>query len=459
MEVIEKKKKSATMDLVNGPVFRTLFLFSVPFVISTFLQTMYNTVDMMIVGNVVGRTGLSALSIGTQLMELITVFCTGFSSAGQVLISQYIGAGDRKGAKRVAGTLLVSLLVLVVTFTIITTVGCTTFLTWLNTPEESFAQARSYVTICGTGIIFTGLYNMVSAVFRGMGDSRHPLYFIMISTGINVCLDLLFVAGFGWGAAGAALATIIGQAVSVLCSFTLLYRHQEEYLFDFNRSLFHVDKGILKNLVKLGIPMALQMSAIQISFLFVNGSVNELGVVASAAFGASIKVRNLPGMLTQAVGMGATAMMGQNIGAQKMDRVKKIYLSSFAMCFCAMMCFAIPYALCPEAIFHLFTTDQDVLGYAGVAILWILIEMPCRMELSGGNGLVNASGFVKLSITLAIIDALVGRVVLSWFFGTYLGMGLEGYFIGYTMATFITAIPQFIYFLSGKWKYRRRLIA
>lgn len=299
---------------------------------------------------------------------------------------------------------------------------------------------------------------MVSAVFRGMGDSRHPLYFIAIASVVNIILDLLFVAVFHWGAAGAALATVIGQAVSVVCSFIMLYRHRDLYLFPFDKSLFHPNGKIALSITKLGIPMALQASAVYISFLFVNSMVNALGVTVSAAFGASMKIRNLPNMVTQAVGMGATAMMGQNIGAGKPDRVKKIYQGSFYVCTAACLLFAVPYLTMPEGTFRLFTSDAAVLAYAEMCMFCILIELPARFFMAGGGALINASGFVKLSMTLGLCDAFVGRVFLTWFLGKYLALGAFGYFMGYGLATYITAVPQLVYYLSGKWRKRGRLV-
>lgn len=253
------------------------------------------------------------------------------------------------------------------------------FLQLLNTPEEAFSHAHIYVLICSAGIIFTGFYNMISAVFRGLGDSRHPLVFIAVASIINIILDLVFVCIFQMGAGGAALATVIGQAVSVICSACYLQYHRDEYGFSMFGKKARFDKGTAVTISRLGIPMALQTSAVYVSFLFVSSMINELGVVVSATFGAMQKIRNLPNMATQAVGLGATAMVGQNFGAGKTERVRQVYISG------------------------------------------------CR-------------------------------IFLTWFMGRVLGLGMAGYFMGYTLATYVTAIPQVIYYISGKWKKRKNLV-
>ncbi|MBE5915676.1 MAG: MATE family efflux transporter [Pseudobutyrivibrio ruminis] len=449
---------SDRVDLTKGNVFKTLLRFSFPFVISTFLQTAYNTIDMIIVGNVVGKEGLSALSVGTQLMELIALLCVGFSTAGQILVSQYVGANDKNNLKRVIGTLFDLMIFLALLMSIVGIIGCDSFLQWLNTPSEAFIHAHHYVTVCCFGILFTGLYNMVSAVFRGMGDSKHPMIFIAIASICNIILDLIFVAFLDWGATGAALATIIGQVISVIFSINLLIKKQDIFLITINKTMFTFDMKIAITIIKLGIPIALQTSAIYISFLFVNKMMNAQGVVVSAAFGTFNKIRNFPNIFTQAVGLGCTAMMGQNIGAGNMDRVDKTYKSGVMLCIISNLIFAIPYLLAPKGMFRLFTSDESVIAFSTFCILCIVCEMPAKFFMPGGNAIVSASGFVKFSMAMAIMDAFVGRIFFTWLLGSFLNLGTNGYFIGYVSGTYITSIALTIYYLTGKWRTRKRLI-
>ena len=448
--------QSSTRDLTEGNVFRTLVVFSVPFMGANILQTLYSMVDMMIVGNIVGSAGLSALSVGSQLMEMMLVMLIGFTNGGQVVISQHIGSGRRENVPRINGTLTVLTLLLAVAFSIVGIIGCDFFLGLLNTPEEALAYAQDYVTIYSSGLIFTGLYNMIAAIFRAQGDSRHPLIFVMIATCLNVILDLLFVGVFGWAAAGAAAATVIGQAVSVVCSVTFLIRHQNEFNYYFRRNLFRPDGKIAATICKLGVPMALQSSAINISFLFVSGMINTLGVAASAAFGAMQKIRNLPGFIMQSFSLGGNAMVGQNYGAGRYDRIRQVYRSCLVIS-AAIAAFSAVIMLCfPKMVFHLFTSDEAVLSYAFMCMLCLVIELPAKVAMTGGNAVIAGIGIVKLSMPLAIIDAILGRIGFTYFFGKILGLGAFGYFLGYTSATYITASVQLVYYLSGAWTRRRR---
>ena len=453
-----KNTQTATRDLTQGPVFSTLLVFSLPFMASNIMQTLYSMVDMMIVGNVVGSAGLSALSTGSQLMETMVVMLIGFTSGGQVVISQFIGSGKKEKVPVINGTLTTLTIGVSILFMILGLTCCNFFLNLLNVPEEAFAYAHDYVTIYSAGIIFSGLYNMISAVFRAQGDSRHPLLFVTIATVVNIVLDLLFVVVFGWAAAGAALATIIGQAVSVVFSVIFLLKHQAEFCFRFQAALFRPHLSFVTRICRLGIPMALQSSAVGISFLFVSGMINTLGVTVSAAFGAMQKIRNLPGFIMQSFGLGSNAMVGQNYGAERYDRIRKIFMSCLALNAAIAAVFALIFLCFPKPVFRMFTSEEAVLAYAALCMFCVVIELPAKAVLPGGNALLNGIGNVKLSMTLGIIDAIVGRIGMTWLFGSFLDLGVMGYLMGYSLATYLSAVPQLFYYFSGMWTRREHRI-
>ncbi|MGN0999363.1 MAG: MATE family efflux transporter [Faecousia sp.] len=450
----EEVRNSQAINLIDGPVGKTLTLFSVPFVISTLLQTLYSTVDTVVVGQVLGKEGLSAVSNGSQLMQMIYMICIGFSTAGQVLIAQAAGAKKYKKVQKIIG----SLCVLEILFSLVLSAFCVCCSGWLldilHTPEEARQQAAYYVIICGVGVLFTGMYNMFSAILRGLGDSKHPLLFVVISTSINLVLDLLFVIVFHWNVAGAALATIIGQLVSVIFSIVFLSHHEDSFHFRLEWRMLKAEKESAVQLVKLGVPMCIQSAAVQSSFLFVSHMVNNLGLTVSAAFGAMLKIRNIPGVLTQGFGLGASSMIGQNLGAKRQDRVKQtvnwcIFLTSIVNLF-----FGIFFALFPELCFRLFTQDADVLDYAGICMFALILELFGKSVMPACNALVSAQGFVQFGMVVAFLDAFAGRVFLCWLFGSVFDWGALGFFLGYTCGTYMTAIPVFVYYISGLWKKR-----
>ena len=461
--MVERKRSdvlslsSSGTDLTQGNVAQVLLGFSLPFMIGTLLQTLYSTVDMIVVGQFLGGAGLSGVSNGSQFMQMVTMVCIGFSNAGQVLLSQAKGAGSQERIQRIAGTLLYIMLVVSLFLGLLCVIGSRLVLTWMRTPEEAFDEACSYITICGIGMIFTGLYNMFSALYRGVGDSRHPLLFVAIASGINLVLDIVLVVCFGMGVAGAAWATVIGQAVSVLFCVRFLHRHPQILGFQYHLYSLIYDPHEGRVMIRIGIPMALQSGAIQTSFLFVSGMINSGGLIASAAFGVTQKLRNLPGILTQGLGLGATSMIGQNLGAGKTERIRKIIL--IGILFCSVICgiFGMIFVLLPDTCFRLFTQDADVLSLAALCTMTLLIELPGKALMPSCNALVQAQGFAAFSLFIAILDAVVGRVFLCWLFGIYMGKGTAGFLLGYTLATYFTAIPLSFYFFSGLWKKRALL--
>ncbi len=445
-------------DLTQGSVAKTLIRFSMPFMLSTLLQTLYSTTDTIVVGQYLGSAGLSAVSNGSQVMQLLYLLGIGFASASQVLVAQSKGANDLNNIKKIVTTLfyLVTMISLVIGG--LCCIFSKQILDILGTPQEAYESARAYIVICGGGILFTGYFNMFSAVLRGAGDSRHPLIFVLIASAMNVVLDIVFIACFHWGVAGAAWATIIGQACSVLFSFVFLHRHAKEIGFAFSLRREFYSKPLAKQMVHLGVPLAIQTGAVHFSFLFVSHMVNALGVAASAAFGVAQKLRSLPGIITQGLSLGANSMIGQNLGAQKQDRVQSTVRWGIAVCTCICAVFSLAFAFFPKQSFQLFTQDETVLAYAGMCMFTILIEMPSRCVMPPCGALINAQGFVSFSMAVGLVDAFLGRIFLCWLLGSYFQMGAFGIFLGYTLSTYLTAIPTFLYYITGIWKKRRLLI-
>lgn len=429
------ENKVTTIDLVDGPVAKTLFLFSFPFMLSTLLQTAYSTTDTIIVGQFLQQEGLSAVSTGSQIMQMVYSICIGFSNAGQVLIAQAKGAKKYKKLEQIIGTLFVLEIVL----SILVGAACMIFgdrlLRIMNIPPESYVQAKYYLVICGIGVLFTGLYNMFSAVLRGMGDSRHPLMFVVIATFLNVVLDIFFVAGMHWNVAGTALATVLGQFVSVVFSFVFLLKHADSYGIQFRYHSLRVDSETAKQLTVIGFPFAVQMTAVQVSFLFVGSMINALGVTVSAAFGVMQKIRSIPGFITQGFGLGSASMIGQNLGARKMERVNSIVKYCILFTVVIDVIFGSLYLLIPMFWFRIFTPDTNVLSYAAMVMLVLAIEIPANCFMPACNSLVSAQGFVRLSFVVAMLDAFAGRIFLCWLLGNFLHMQVFGYFLGYVLGT------------------------
>ena len=447
-------KKTLITDFTSGCVPKQLGIFMLPFMASNAMQVLYSLVDMIIVGRFVGKSGLSAVSQGSMLMIFVTCICMGFSTGGQIIISQFIGAGRKKELGKIIGTMFTSMIILSLALTALVLVLRNFALDLISIPDEARDMAMDYIVICGAGTIFTGGYNLISSILRGMGDSRHPFIFIAIASAVNLILDLLFTGFLGFGVAGAATATMLGQAVSVVVSLRLLYRRRAEFYFDFTPKSFRPDAPLLGEIFRMGVPLALQACAISISMMFVNRFINALGVTPSATFGTGMKLDDISNKLTQGVQYAAAPMIGQNIAAKKHGRVKSVFGWSLVLSSVVSACFVLCYVLIGREMFSLFTSDTDVLDLSHVFISAILWTFPGMVLMRSTHALLQGTGRTTIIMSLAFADAGL-RLVLSYLFGISCGMGFYGFVLGFGLAPYGVALPGLVYFFMGRWKTAR----
>lgn len=451
--------KSMIKDLTTGSVSKKLITFAYPFMLSNLLQVVYNLVDMIVIGQVVGSKGLSGVSIGGDLLQFCTMLCIGFASAGQIMISQSVGKGDRETVNSIIGTMFSSLLSFSILLSIVTICLADTFLVWMQTPAEAFEQARAYSIVCFAGIFFVYGYNVVSSILRGMGDSMRPFIFIAIAAVMNFLLDLLFIAVLGMEAFGAALATVLGQAFSFVASIIYLYRRKEAFGFDFKIQSFKVRFNILKPMIKLGFPLALQYAAISISMLFVNSYINSFGLVASAVTGVGNKLRQVMSIITRSIATAGSSMVGQNMGAGKPERVKQMVRTACIICFSAAIVFSCVFLVFPKQIFSIFDKNPEVLDWAPRYMVTIALAFGSFAVMAPFNALINGTGFAALSFVIALLDGVVSRIGLSLLLGLTFKMGIEGFWYGSALAGYSTGLVGAVYYLSGKWKTRKLIIS
>ena len=449
--------KALSKDFTKGNIARQLLFFALPFMASNALQVLYSTIDMIIVGEFVGTPGLSAVSQSSQIVNFATMVCLGFSNAGQVLMAQALGAGKRKEMNEIIGTLFSFISVLALILTGVMLFAQTWILDTMKIPAESYDMARDYLVICAAGLIFTAGYNLVSAVLRGMGDARRPFLFIGIASVVNLVLDIIFTGILGWGVAGAAWATIIGQTVSFLFSLYYLFKKREAFGFDFSRDSLTPKFKYVGMITNLGTPMAIQSGCINLSMLVVNSMINDVGVVASATFGVGVRIDDIVNKICQGIQYAAVPMISQNIGALKPDRAKKVVYTAWIFSASMTMFFMILYVIFGKQLFMIFSDDVLVHDMSHVFIEAILWMFPAFALMRGSGAFVQGIGNAKLSMVLAILDGVVLRIGLSWLFGIYLNWGFFGFVLGYGLAPYGYAIPSMIYFLSGIWKKRKVL--
>ena len=451
------KQKTISKNFTEGNIAKQLFWFSLPFMASNALQVLYSTIDMVIVGEYVGTAGLSAVSQSSQIVNFATMVCLGFSNGGQVLISQALGAGKKKEMNRVMGTLFE----FVMAITLLLSVGILLFrtpiLTAMKIPVESYDMAMDYLIICAAGLLFTGGYNLVSAILRGMGDSKRPFLFIGIASAVNLVLDILFTGIWGWGVVGAAWATVIGQAVSFLFSIYYLYKKREKFGFDFSLENFIPNKKYIGMIAGLGTPMAIQSGFINLSMLFVNAMINDVGVVASATFGVGVRIDDIINKISQGIQYAAMPMISQNIGAGKKQRAKQVVYMTWVFSLALTAVFILLYLLLGKQLFMMFSDDAAVHEMSHVFISAILWMFPAFAIIRGSGAFVQGIGNARFSMILALLDGVVLRIGLSWLFGIYFGWGFFGFVLGYGLAPYGYAIPSMVYFFMGRWEKRASL--
>jgi len=446
-------ERTEIKDFTQGKITAQLVRFAMPLFLSNLLQVVYNLVDMVVVGNVLGKAGLSAVSVGGDISHLLTFIAMGFSSAGQVIIARYIGARQQHRLGRFVGTMSGFLLVCAAVVSVVALSIQNHLLRWMNTPAAAYEGAAAYSAICMVGLVFIYGYNVVSAILRGMGDSKHPFIFISIAAVLNLVLDILFVAVWDMGSGGAALATVIGQAVSFMVSAIFLYRKRQLFSLEITlRDFWRWDKEMLLELVKLGTPMAIKSASIQISKLFVNSWINSYGVEVSGFAGIANKISSISNLVSNAINTAGSTVVGQNIAAGKFSRVRKTMGSIAVIMLSVASVLSVLICIFPEPIFRLFTKDAAVLALADdflpIAVL-LFFGSAARAIM---NSLLNGSGNYRVNFATAIFDGIVMRIGLALLFGLALDMRHYGFWLGDALAGFTPFVIGVVFYFSGSWK-------
>ena len=452
-------KGSQIKDFTKGSITKELILFALPLFLSNLLQVVYNMVDMIVVGNVLGIEGLSAVSVGGDVSAFLTFVAMGYSNAGQVIIARYIGGREEKKIGKFVGTMSGFLLLCSVIISAVALICQDGMLMLMNTPDYAYEGAASYSGICMVGLLFIYGYNIVSAILRGMGDSKHPFIFISIAAVINLVLDIIFVAYLGLGAGGAALATVISQGVSLILCVIFLYRNREKFGLDAKLRDFVIwDREMISELVKLGTPMAIKTASIQFSKLFVNSFVNSYSLenpAVTAFAGVANKIASISNLVSAALNVAGSTMVGQNLAAGEFKRVKKILANLAVITLTIATAVSVLICIFPTEIFGLFTTDEDadainslVFGYIPIAVL-LFFGSAMRAIM---NALLNGSGNYRINFATAIFDGIVMRIGLALLFGLALGMKYYGFWLGDAIAGFTPFVIGIVFYISGAWK-------
>lgn len=445
------QEKQFEYDLTKGNVLKQLIWFAVPFFISNLIQSLYNLTDLIVLGHFGGTNSISAVNIAGQVMVILTNLAAGLSVGGTIMLGNYLGSKRKQKINDAISTLLLTLMMLAIALTIILVIVNQPLLRLMETPKESFHQASQYLYICSVGLIFIYGYNSLSAIMRGLGDSRTPMRFILLSCGINIVMDLILVVGFRLGAGGAAFATVFAQGCSML--FCIAYLKKHNFTFDFKPSSFVFVKKEFVTLIKTGLPVSVQQVATNFSFLILTALVNHVGgVAASAAAGIVNNFNGFAILPDVAISSSATAMISQNLGAEDIPRAKKTMYSCLMLCcIISVVVFSLVHIF-PAQIFALFGAKEDVLVYGLPYIFAFSFEYVGLPFIIAFNTISTASGNGWVTLITNLISAFLVRIPVALLLGFKLNMGISG--IGYSipLATVAGATIAFLFYLSGIWK-------
>ena len=451
------QERTMIRDLTEGNVFRKLLVFSLPYMISNFLHALYTLVDLAIVGQFTDSAGVAAIANAGNITMLLYAVGISFGAGGGIYIAQLVGAKRYDDLQETIGTLTTFCLVCALGLLALGIALAEPVVRLLNVPQDAHNYAVAYLRICCIGMPFTYCYGTFSDTLRGMGDSVHPLYILLFSTVTNTILDYVFVAVFGWGSSGAAWATVIAQICSFAFSFVFLYRRREQFHFDFKLRSFAIKKDKLAVAVKLSAPLIAMAAAINISVMFVNALVNGYGLIASAVTGIGNKLTSLSQIVASAIQNATSAVVGQNMGAEKPGRARKTVYAGWSVTMVFFVLLAVLSLVFPEKLFSLFSNDPEVIAmskeYMSIYV-WMFLAF-CIMAPPLGH--INGVGNTLLNMVIALLDGVVARIGLSLLFGWSLGMGLQGFWWGNALAGFVSVVLAVLYFFFGKWEHRRLL--
>ncbi len=439
-------------DLTEGNIVKKIVLFSIPLLAGNLFQQLYNTVDSYVVGNYVDRFALAAVGASTPIINILIGTFMGISTGAGVIIAQYYGGRNIENMRRAVHSSMVITLAMAVVLTFIGVTLTNPLLRMIGVPEDVFPSSSSYLSIYFGGITFTLIYNMGAGILRAVGDSKKPLYFLMMSSVLNIGLDFLFVKGFGWGVEGAAGATLISQAVSALMVCFVLFRTREPYHIRLKELKF--DPVIGRNMIALGIPAGLQQGIIPLSNVIVQSYINRFGSSVMAGYSVALRIDGFVLLPLQAFNLAITTFTGQNMGAGKFDRMKKGAYITWLMATGTIGIFVLFMYRYGIPFIRMFSKEEEVVAAGWLTLSTFLpfyLIMPVNQVV---NGVLRGSGNAKTPMYIMVFNFVVLRQ-LYLFVITKMTDSLRFVFFGWPLTWITCAVMSLICFYRSDWIKRK----
>ncbi len=396
-----------TKDLTQGNLLKNIFVFSLPFLFSYFLQTLYGMADLFIVGQFNGASSISGVSIGSQIMHMLTVMLVGICMGTIVMIGRNVGSYNEKGISKTIGNSITLFTILSIILVILLLLLLNPIVTIMQTPIEAMDETKKYLMICFIGIPFIVAYNVISSIFRGLGDSKTPMYFIIIACIANIALDYLFIGYFDLHASGAAYGTVIAQAISVICSIFSIHKRK---LIKIKKEDLKLKKEYFQPVLKTGIPVSLQDGLIQISFLIITMIANRRGVEVSAAVGIVEKNISFLFLVPSSMLSTVSTIASQAIGANKKELARKVTFICIGIALTFGIFVSILFQFIAENVLSLFTNEANVIALGASYIHSYVFDCAIAGIHFCFSGFYVATGYSRVSFIQNILSIIFVRV-------------------------------------------------
>jgi putative MATE family efflux protein len=443
--------RRATMDMTQGSIRKELILFAIPLLAGNVFQQLYNTIDSIIVGREVGASALGAVTSVAPAVNTLVGFFMGFSTGASVIISHYFGAKNEQGVKRAVHTSLVCTFILGLVMMVFGYFITPPLLVFMSTPDSVMPLATEYLQIYFLGILGLMMYNIGSAILRAVGDSVKPLIFLIITSLLNIVLDIFFVVTLKLGVAGAAYATIISQFISAILTIIVLVRSKEIYRV--RVAELGVDKKILGQIITVGMPAGIQAAVISFSNLFVQGYINRFGEASTAGWGAYGRIDAFVMLPMQSIALTATTFVGQNAGAGNVERIKRGIREALFLAVICTFVLVIPEFLAAPQIVKLFNTDPEVVRFGA-----LFIRMNCFFDILCCSNQTHAGALRGVGDARAPMYIMLSSFVLFrqiyLFIASHITTSIYPISIAYPMGWLVCSIIMLIYFNKSGWEQR-----
>lgn len=405
-----------TKDLTKGSILGNIMTFSLPYMLAYFLQILYGLADLYVIGQYCGVDSTTAVSNGAQVMHMVTVVLIGLAMGTTVLTARAVGANDIARVRAIMGNTIT--MFAVVALVLMSVLLCLRgwIVDVMDTPTEAATGMKHYLTVCFIGIPFIVAYNIIASIFRGLGDSRSPMFFVAVACVVNIALDYLFIGYFGLGATGAALGTTLSQMVSVLFAIVAIRRHRG--MSDISRSDLRPQREVFRNILNIGVPIAVQDGFIQVSFLVITVIANQRGLIDAAAVGIVEKFIGLVFIVPSAMLSTVSAIAAQNIGAGSMPRAKRTLRTAIAITTGYGIVCAVVLQFVPQAAVGIFTDNPQVLAQGADYLrgyVWDCVFAGVHFCFSG---FFTACGYSIISFVHNCISIVCARIPLAWLSST-----------------------------------------